>query len=356
MKRCQIAHRKLLEKLVNTFINKNRMETAQKFTTQDILNLVPSVVYLTYVDYRDSLDENHEAVQRCISEKTWEYIDEFSFDAFSEQDRDSIDGYKESMKNALIVKFGCTQEEADDAFEQDNDLIEDHIRNNDKSDIIHDLCRNSRQLTLFYDTCFEIPETVFMSKKQIVSIRTQIKKTLGIRSTIHDAKIYEIIKNATYGGRLVIYFNMGIEEIIQCVTDEVYNAIQFDGFNLAIIDNGNGSGFDGFINAKIKLPFNHKNLFICDTVNYSYTFEVCGMSYDWCKFTDAQFVISKEKFPLKDSSINEHIESEKEKDKTFKSGKCTPGDMNIKRHRDTYYTNEYPCGTRCPHCSTFWID
>ncbi len=24
------------------------------------------------------------------------------------------------------------------------------------------------------------------------------------------------------------------------------------------------------------------------------------------------------------------------------------GDMNHKRHRDTYYINSFPCGTKCP--------
>ena len=43
-------------------------------------------------------------------------------------------------------------------------------------------------------------------------------------------------------------------------------------------------------------------------------------------------------------------------DAVFKTGGCTAGDMDMNRHRNTYYLNEFPCGTHCPHCHTFWID
>ena len=32
------------------------------------------------------------------------------------------------------------------------------------------------------------------------------------------------------------------------------------------------------------------------------------------------------------------------------------GDMNISRHKETPYRNDYPCGSRCEDCGTFWID
>ena len=40
----------------------------------------------------------------------------------------------------------------------------------------------------------------------------------------------------------------------------------------------------------------------------------------------------------------------------FKAGGCSAGDMDINRHRGVYYDNNFPCGNRCPHCGTFWID
>ena len=35
---------------------------------------------------------------------------------------------------------------------------------------------------------------------------------------------------------------------------------------------------------------------------------------------------------------------------------CSVGDTDIRRHRNTKYINEYPCGTHCDKCHMFWID
>ena len=50
------------------------------------------------------------------------------------------------------------------------------------------------------------------------------------------------------------------------------------------------------------------------------------------------------------------MEYDEKCDRVYASGGCTAGDMNMLRHRDVYYINNYPCGNKCPHCGTFWID
>ena len=59
---------------------------------------------------------------------------------------------------------------------------------------------------------------------------------------------------------------------------------------------------------------------------------------------------------LSKSHMTEHQRQEAEYVKTFRKGGCTAGDINISRHRDVYYINDYPCGHKCPHCGTFWVD
>lgn len=35
-------------------------------------------------------------------------------------------------------------------------------------------------------------------------------------------------------------------------------------------------------------------------------------------------------------------------EKAFREGGCTFGDMNYRRHRDTFYINTFLCGNKCP--------
>ena len=54
---------------------------------------------------------------------------------------------------------------------------------------------------------------------------------------------------------------------------------------------------------------------------------------------------------------NPALEREKELAEHYKkTGKCTFGDMNYSRHKNTSYRNDFPCGTKCADCGTFWID
>ena len=58
----------------------------------------------------------------------------------------------------------------------------------------------------------------------------------------------------------------------------------------------------------------------------------------------------------KTSRVKIQMEQEEKYNEIFRAGGCTYGDMNMSRHRDVYYDNNFPCGNHCPHCGTFWID
>ena len=103
-------------------------------------------------------------------------------------------------------------------------------------------------------------------------------------------------------------------------------------------------------------PFCRDNLFTDSQVHYSYANEICGMLNSWCDSTRWETGMKPLKSTMRKSRMSEHQKQEALYEKRFREGGCTLGDMNHKRHRNTYYINSFPCGTKCPHCGTFWID
>jgi hypothetical protein len=79
------------------------------------------------------------------------------------------------------------------------------------------------------------------------------------------------------------------------------------------------------------------------------------MYSDWCSDTNYSFVKARGKLKLDEAQIA-YTNQQNKYVKRFKEGKCSAGDMNITRHRDVFYRNDFPCGNKCPHCGTFWID
>jgi hypothetical protein len=81
------------------------------------------------------------------------------------------------------------------------------------------------------------------------------------------------------------------------------------------------------------------------------------MTDDWCSSTSFEFGYKEPKKKIEMKSDLADIQKKNEEyEKVFKAGGCSSGDMNITRHRKTTYINNYPCGTRCGQCGTFWID
>ena len=77
----------------------------------------------------------------------------------------------------------------------------------------------------------------------------------------------------------------------------------------------------------------------------------------WCEGTNMELSVSKEDLgEVVLSDKGEHMAREAKLDKTYRDGGCTAGDLKYERHRNTTYINEYPCGTRCKSCGTFFID
>ncbi len=326
-------------------------------TFEEIKELFPKTTSGYFIDRGDDLSEKLSEVQEAIQTQSFEPLDEIMDGWHADFDYE-----KSELKKDLITRLDIDEDEAEELMEEYADEINDEMHERDNSTPLSDLIRYTGEQTMFYDTGHSINDGSWnWSEKEIASERQSIKKVLGIRTydkNIND-NIDMMIRQASYGGKLVIYFYDYIDNYINIKEIEKIKYIQFENTHIAIIDVHQGSGDNCYVGGfKIKLPFKTTNIFICSTFKYSYTHSVCGMISNWCDDTKVSFETKRfrRKVSIEDSTYSNHFDKEKNFNETFKKGSCTTGDMDIKRHRNTTYINNYPCGNKCLDCGTFWID
>lgn len=323
----------------------------EPITLDMLVKCLPEKTYLRYVDYRDSFSDSLDAVQKAIQTGELESLDDcINYDG--EQEDESVAQYIKNVVDSLSREHDRDSVEA--AAEEHHDELDAIIRERDHSDVIKDLLKHTGSEPMFYETglsCEEAWSKDSIRRKE----RMRIKKHLGIKKSTWDKEIDSMLSDAGYGGQLVIYFYKPVGDMIGGEA----RTIRFRDPVIAIVDHGGGSGGDCELKGCIlDLPFNRKKIFIDRCVRYSYTHEVCGMSDNWCDGTQVAFpdVEPAVVWEEHESETEAHMLQEAEYSAVYAKGKCSFGDMNITRHRDTYYINDYPCGTKCPHCGTFWID
>lgn len=327
-----------------------------KIEWEQIRELLPETVSLVYIDYRDSFDEQHHLLQKCLEENDWcpltEKID------FHDSEWESIKVIKRELRKDLISKYGISKEEAKELIEKHEDDIRDYCYDKDTSTPIKDCIDNTGRLVAHYDTGYEMASDSWnWNEAQIRLERIKIKKHLGIKDSSHDDGIDMMIQQATYGGQLLIYFRLDFNDFMNHM--EFAKTISFDNAVIGIVNHYNGSGdvYDGGING-IKLPFNNRNVFLEKSIKYNWTYSIAGMCENWADGTSVELIQEplKTDMVIPDSPQIKLQKQEEEYNKVFKAGGCSAGDMDIRRHRNAYYRNEFPCGNKCKDCGTFWID
>lgn len=213
---------------------------------------------------------------------------------------------------------------------------------------------------MFYSLGVEIEGYVYGSnargESEAISLR-KIRRALKLKKGQFAGELHELLANAPYGGELRIYFNAIFSRLLTGDTGNDFKRIRFYGdVIVAIADSRNGAGYHVRLPTDITLPFCRDNLFADSQVHYSYANEICGMLNNWCDSTRWETGMKPLKSTMRKSRMSEHQKQEALYEKRFREGGCTLGDMNHKRHRNTYYINSFPCRTKCPHCGTFWID
>lgn len=304
---------------------------------------------LIYIDYKDNLDEQMDAMQNSIINGNFdnfdEKIDNWYWDSVNDSINEEIYELKKQLKNNGYSL---------DNFEDFEDVIYDIICGRDNSNPLPTLIKNTSKTPIFFSLNMYIDEDLDSIKRTL----NKIKKILNIpfNNKEYDKDILYLLNNRCYGGHLGIFAIPDYEDLL------MNKPMKFGGdIRLAIVNYDNGSGWHTILeNFETPYYIFNKNIFIDETFKYNFSFAVCDMYSDWCK--DCELITDQPNESDKIINIkpNERlvsfIKNNAEYDKIFKEGRCSFGDMNIKRHRNVEYINEYPCGSLCKDCGTFWID
>jgi hypothetical protein len=325
---------------------------------KQILKLLPAHISLCYVDYNDNLNDQIDLLQSCVMENSWDKLYGYVANALMDSEEESLLQYMKELQDNVSDKFGLDEENARKLiFETYGDNIRESLYEKDDSFPTGALLRNTRKFSLFMDTGLEIDaDSWSWTKSEQTRWLKKIKRKLRINTSQWDRVIRSMLQNASYGGQLAVYFYGKVDSLI---TDgeKDWKSVSFTNPAVAIINTVNGSGGDTSLEGHtFSLPFVRDNLFIDKYFKYNYVSAVCDMNQDWCR--DSKAVLSFE--PVQGRKTKSLLAAGALQDRKyaeiFRKGGCTFGDRDITRHRDVYYVNNFPCGSKCPHCGTFWID
>lgn len=315
---------------------------------------VPVSVSLYYVDCREDLDEHEDLQEKCIRQNDLMPLRDKVWEWYTDQENTNRRELMEDIKKRMEAD-GKLRE-----YDEHSEEMEDLLSERNDTDPSNDLIRNSSVTNMFYSLGIEIAEynegTITCEESHAISCN-QIRHALKLNKGQFEEQIKELVDNATYGGELRIYFNAKFNRLVTGDNGNDFKTIRFYGdVIVAIADSHNGSGYHIKLPLDITLPFRRENLFVDSQIHYSYANEICGMVNSWCNSTKWETGMKPLKTSIGKSLMTQYQKQEACYEKAFCEGRCTFGDMNYKRHRDIYYIDSFPCGNKCPHCGTFWID
>lgn len=319
----------------------------------EIKKYLPSHISL-YDVYGNDLSSQLGIAQRCISENSIDaltevfYPEDFCFD--------SLEYYLSEIKKSM------KKDGKEELFCQKREEIEEYLRDHDESDPYNAILANTK-LTCFYDLGLELDhgwhEAVLCEpwcNDSVDNVAYKVRRKLGILKGTPEADKIQTMCCQANGGMLRIYFRSNIKDLLSSQEND-YKSIHFKGkVAVAVYNPFEGSGDFCVIKIDKLFPFLRDNLSISKSEKYHLEncFGLCGSWLDKCTTPELLYKSSHRK--IAKSQTSELRKQEEEYKKTFAAGGCTAGDMDMKRHREVYYTNEFPCGWRCPHCGTFWVD
>ena len=310
-----------------------------------------------YFDYRDGLTEQQVETIFSSEDGLFEVENEIfenNFEYECELKDSAVDSYIDYFEDEITEEIGEDRPVWEDDF---RDWVQEYVWVDMN---IRELMRNTGEEVFFLDTGEEFTG-YGQSQEEYEQDCNRIKKLLGITSSKYDDAIMDMIYSASYGGQLAVYFNMHIDDLLDNLIVEASkkqpNAIRFKNAHIAIIDTVQGSGwYCELPGHEFTLPFQKESLFYERSVSYNFTYDVCGMSSNWCDSTRVAFISQDDAGPAPQSSLAAIKAVDDEYERMFKAGKCTLGDKKFSRHRNVIYVNNFPCGHECQDCGQFWVD
>lgn len=310
-------------------------------TKEEIIEAIkkeyPFGIELMPMDYNDHLEP--ETIEKIIHSEEYDIYEEWNLWEYSDE---SVD---------YILKEIMTNEELEN--EELKEYAIEFIQNADTSDPLRDVLRNSSDL-LYYDCNIELvevnePEDHKENSKMIRDVLNLKKISKENRKAID-----EMIDNAYYGGTLTLLLKADNLGFIQ---DLNHNTIEVKDPVICIMDRCLGSGdYTTLSGITLQLPFTKENLH-SDEGNNGYSIqEVFGTNREAGGDNWNLIDIENQEEAKVNEVEQERTRREKEYQATYDAGGCTFGDMKYDRHRNKEYINNFPCGTHCHDCGTFWID
>jgi len=242
---------------------------------------------LVYIDYDSNLDDSLESVNEAIQKQDWCPLDESQDEWMMQSQMDGLDYVWDELKKELYDADDFFPEEIDTFMEDNRSDIEEEIFNRDTGTPMDDLIRHTKDPVMFYD--LEVDVEYGYDQESYDNNFQAIKEALSIEDDSFNTNIETLLVNASYGGRLVVYFVGDIKSMMELEMNG-YNTISFKNPNVAIIDRMNGSGSDDcFDKLELSFPLDIRNIYIDKVLHYNYTYSVCGMSNNWCDDTIVKF-------------------------------------------------------------------
>jgi len=336
---------------------------------------------LTYIDYRDDLEYCMKQVAEAVEKNDFLDLENFIDESYMEERWYNENEYWEAFQKNVLDELDDMYEALDDhygaeadhieavrQFIEDEDDCKECFReylweHDDSGDVCKELMDKTDNPGMFYDLNEWFDETWCWDSKVYGEAIKRICKALGLN--IKDKKtrdtLYELLANASGGGNLRIYFNCPIWDLVSgdengCKygTDGKYDykSIRFKGtFMVAIINMWEGSGFTEDMELDTSIQFNRENLRISKQETYSYE-RVFGAYSDY-KVDTPEFSFQEPDCKVEpNGELVYHQKREDEYNKTYRSGKCTCGDMNMSRHR--HIVSVGWGDLRCKDCGTTW--
>ena len=304
---------------------------------------------LVYVDYQDCLS-NTQVSQFLCGEL--EKLDEGLADWAGLVAFDSIGSSIEEIEKSI-------GQELDDKAKE---IIADTLYELDTSDPLTDLLRNTQSMFFYYDLGVGIEgeswsssETREGNVKSILRTMRVSKKSPKYERCLEVAQ--ELVDNASYGGELVILFSCKPRDLSPA---EKY--LKFTQPHLCIMDRIQGSGMDSEWPEDVAVVYDGAKLFVdTEAPGYSYSRDVCGLLVR--PYENGSMGKKVKGWKLLNAGENPSMKAEMAREAELerrwkKEKKCTLGDMPYVRHpsEKMRYSNDFPAGTTCGVCHTFWVD
>lgn len=110
-----------------------------------VIGLMDENYSLTYVDYRESLYNSLDIIEKCLEAKNCDALYEKLDECYSDQECESVYNIMEELKKEL-VKAGYKKWKVEKFFEENEEEIKNEIYSRDDSEPLKDLLRNTNKI------------------------------------------------------------------------------------------------------------------------------------------------------------------------------------------------------------------